>query len=110
MRILAAYDLKEGNREEVAGRFGVSVGMVKKLLLQRRRIGDVRPRHRNSGRRPALVERHGQELRELLARKPDLTLEQIHQALGLRCTEPDLRYALERMGLTYKGFDAGIYF
>jgi len=31
-RIVAAYDGQQGTREEVAQRFGVSVGMVKKLL------------------------------------------------------------------------------
>ncbi len=42
-RILAAYDDDEGTREEVARRFRVSLGMVKKLLQQRRRLGDIRP-------------------------------------------------------------------
>jgi transposase len=80
-RILAAYDQKEGNREEVARRFRVSLGMVKKLLQQRRRTGDLRPRHCNSGRRPTLVQSHRQKLRDLLTRKPDLTLEELRQAL-----------------------------
>ena len=40
-RILAAYDADEGTREEVARRFRVSLGMVKKLLQQRRRLGDM---------------------------------------------------------------------
>jgi transposase len=38
-RIVAAYDAGYDTREAVAGRFRVSVGMVKKLLQQRRRIG-----------------------------------------------------------------------
>ena len=36
-RILTAYDAKEGTREEIAARFRVSLGMVKKLLQQRRK-------------------------------------------------------------------------
>jgi len=31
-RILASYDQNEGNREEIASRYRVSLGMVKKLL------------------------------------------------------------------------------
>jgi transposase len=31
-RILSAYDSKEGTRDEIAARFRVSLGMVKKLL------------------------------------------------------------------------------
>ena len=41
-RIVAAYDAKEGTREEVAKRFKVSLGMVKKLLAQRGRTGGLR--------------------------------------------------------------------
>jgi transposase len=101
-RILAAYDQKEGTREEVARRFRVSLGLVKKLLQQRRRTGDLRPRHRYSGRKPTLVQSHQQRLRALLARKPDLTLEEMRQALAVGCTLQAIHYLLERMGLTYK--------
>ena len=37
-RILAAYDADEGPREEMARRFRVSLGLVKKLLQQRRAL------------------------------------------------------------------------
>ena len=101
-RILATYDQQEGTREQVARRFCVSPGMVKKLLQQRRRTGDLRPRHRFSGPKPKLVESHQQQLRQMLARKPDLTLEEMRQALTVRCTLQAIHYLLERMGLTYK--------
>jgi len=48
-RILACYDNSEGTREQVASRYRVSLGMVKKLLQQRRRTGDIAARHRYSG-------------------------------------------------------------
>ena len=38
-RILASYDHEDGTREEIAMRYRVSLGMVKKLLQQRRRTG-----------------------------------------------------------------------
>lgn len=101
-RILAAYDQKEGTREEVARRFRVSLGLVKKLLQQRRHTGDLRPRHRFSGPKPKLVQSHQQQLRQMLARKPDLTLEEMRQALAVRCTLQAIHYLLQRMGLTYK--------
>jgi len=56
-RILAAYDNDEGTRPEIAHRFRVSLGMVKKLLQQRRHTGDITPRHRFSGRKPTIVGR-----------------------------------------------------
>ncbi len=101
-RILTSYDQKEGTREEIAQRYRVSLGMVKKLLQQRRHTGDIRPRYYRCGRRPKIVPRHQQRFRELLERKPDLTLEQLRQATALDCTVQAIHYVLEKMGLTYK--------
>jgi len=101
-RILSSYDRNEGTRLEIAARYGVSLGMVKKLLQQRRRTGDIRPRHRYSGRKPTILPGHQQQMQRLLARKPDLTLNELRQAVALDCTLPAIHYALARMGLTYK--------
>ncbi len=57
-RILAAYDDDGGTREEVASRFRVSLGMVKKLLQQRRQLGDIRPQHHRSGCKPRIGASH----------------------------------------------------
>jgi transposase len=101
-RILATYDQGEETRETVARRFRVSVGMVKKLLQQRRRIGDLRPQHHRSGSKPRIVACHRQQMRTLLARKPDLTLKELRAATGLACTLPAIHYVLAKLGLTYK--------
>ena len=101
-RILATYDQGEETRETVARRFRVSVGMVKKLLQQRRRIGDLRPQHHRSGSKPRIVASHRQQMRTLLARKPDLTLKELRAATGLTCTLPAIHYVLVKLGLTYK--------
>ena len=101
-RILAAYDDDEGTREEVARRFRVSLGMVKKLLQQRRRLGDLRPQHHRSGCKPRIVASHQHQLRTLLDKKPDLTLKELRAATGLACTLPAIHYVLVRLGLTYK--------
>jgi transposase len=101
-RILASYDQKEGTREEIARRYRVSLGMVKKLLQQRRRTGDIAPQHHRSGRKPIIVPSHHRQMRALLGQKPDLTLNELRQAVGLKCTLPAIHYVLEKMGLTYK--------
>jgi transposase len=101
-RIVAAYDLNEGTREEVARRFRVSLGMVKKLLQQRRHTGDLRPRHRFCGRKPTILPHHHRHLSTLLDQKPDLTLQELRAATGLDCTLPAIHYALKKLGLTYK--------
>jgi len=101
-RILTSYDQKEGNREEIASRYRVSLGLVKKLLQQRRRTGDIAPRHRFSGPKPRILSSHQQQMRMLLGKKPDLTLAELRQAMQLDCTLPAIHYVLAKMGLTYK--------
>ena len=101
-RILASYDNEEGTREEIAHRYRVSLGMVKKLLQQRRHAGDIGPRHHRCGRKPMIVDTHRRQMRTLLSKKPDLTLKELRQAVGLDCTLPAIHYVLDKMGLTYK--------
>jgi len=101
-RIVAAYDNDEGTQQELAHRFKVSWDFVKKLFKQRRRTGDIAARHRFSGRKPLILASHQREMRAMLVQKPDLTLEEIREALGLSCTIQAIHYALDKMGLTYK--------
>lgn len=101
-RIVAAYDADQGTREEIAKRFRVSIAMVKKLLAQRRRIGDIGPQHHRAGRKPLLKPEHREQLAALVARKPDITLAEMRASLQLGCTLPAIHYVLARMGLTYK--------
>jgi transposase len=101
-RILASYDQKEGTREEIAHRFRVSLGMVKKLLQRRRQGGDIGPRYHRCGLKPGKVAAQGQAFGQLLSRKPDMTLEELRAATALDCTLPAIHYVLEKMGLTYK--------
>ena|ERR1700685_1407411 len=101
-RILAAYDNEEGTRPEIAHRFRVSLGLVKKLLQQRRRTGDIAPRHRFCGRKPMIVAAHRSQMRSLLAKKNDLTLNELREALGLKCSFQAIHVVLGKLGLTYK--------
>jgi len=101
-RILASYDNHEGTRPEIAHRFRVSLGMVKKLLQQRRHTGDIAPRHRFCGRKPMIVGAHQNQLRALLAKKSDLTLKELRAATRLKCSLQAINVVLGKMGLTYK--------
>jgi transposase len=101
-RILASYDKEEGSRQEVADRYRVSLGMVKKLIQQRRHTGEIGARHHRSGRKPLIMEAHRRQMGARLRDKPDLTLKELREAVGLQCTLPAIHYALEAMGLTYK--------
>lgn len=101
-RILKVYDRGESTREQVAHRFAVSLGMVKKLLARRRQGEEIGARYERCGRKPRIVESHRQALRKLLAQKPDMTLGELREALELECTLPAIHYVLAGMGLTYK--------
>ena len=101
-RILAAYAADDATREMVAARFRVSLGMVKKLIQQRRRLGEIGPQHLRAGRKPRILPVHREQLRRQLALKPDLTLAELRTATGLVCTLPAIHYVLADMGLTFK--------
>lgn len=101
-RIVAAYDRGDGTRQQIADRYTVSLGMVKKLLQQRRHTGDIAPRHRYSGRKPKITAKYQHQLRRLVRDQPDMTLEELREAIGLSCTPQAIHYALERMGLSLK--------
>ena len=79
----------------MAIRFDVSYGMVKKLIQQRRRIGDMSPHYHRSGRKPKILDSHCRET-------TDLALEELLVALGLDCTIQAIHNALANMGLTLK--------
>jgi len=101
-RIVAACDRGDATRKQVARRYNVSLGMVKKLLQQRRKTGDIAARHCFSGRRPQITLKHQRRLRRLVREHPDMTLEELRDATGLACTQQAIHYVLERMGLPLK--------
>jgi transposase len=101
-RILASYDNKEGTRDQIAVRFRVSLGMVKKLIQQRSRTGCIKARHHLAGRKPKILAKHRLAFSRNLKARPDLTLGELKEAVGLDCTLPAIHYVLADMGLTYK--------
>ena len=106
-RILTCYDKGEGTREQIALRFKVSLGMVKKLLQQRRRTGCIKDRHHLAGRKKTIVTEHRIAMRQHLKARPDMTLEELRAAVGLKCTLVAIHYVLADMGLTYKKRHSG---
>lgn len=107
-RIVAAFDRGDGTRLQIAERYNVSESMVKKLLKQRAKTGDIGNRHANSGRPPVISRRHEQRLRKLVKEQPDLTLAELRDALDLDITPQAIHYALERMGLPLKKRRSGL--
>jgi transposase len=101
-RILACCDEGKLTRQQSADRYRVSLGMVKKLLAQRKKTGDIAARHHEAGRKPLFTAAHRRHLGRLIDEQPDITLAEMRQALELKCTLPAIHYVLRGMDLTYK--------
>ena len=101
-RIMACYDEGKLTQQEVAERFRVSLGLVKKLRAQRQETGDLAPRHHKSGRKPLLTASHRQRIGQLIKEQPDITLAEMREALALHCTLPVIHYVVRDLKLTFK--------
>ncbi|NCA82271.1 MAG: hypothetical protein EOM72_05945 [Opitutae bacterium] len=82
--------------------FGVSLGMVKKLLHQRKVLGDIEALHWRAGRKTIILLRHNKMLLHFLKKHPDATLEKLRVALGMDCSLTTIHHALARWGMTRK--------
>ena len=105
-RILEAYLGKEGTREQMAARFRVSFGYVKKILRHYKRTQKMeRTRHR-PGRKPKFTPPIREQLRAWLKSQPDLTLRELQEKLWqeerLRSSQASLWTTLKKMGLRLK--------
>ena len=97
-RILTSYDQQEGTRDQVAHRYRVSLGMVKKLLQQRRRDRTHRGSPPVLRRKPLILAAHHRQLRALLGQKSDLTLKELRAGVALNCSLVAIHYALKKLG------------
>ncbi len=99
---MAACDERDATQGQIAQRFRVSLGMVKKLVAQRRRTGRLEAGYARCGRKPRLTKTHQRQLRTLLAKQPDLTLKEMRATLGWACSLAAIHYLLVKLELTYK--------
>lgn len=101
-RVVAAVDAESGTWEQIAGRFGVSVGFIAKLLKQRRTDGSITPRPHSGGQTPAIDARDAGRLAGLVEKRNDLTLHELADALGTGVSHMAVHRALVRLGITRK--------
>jgi len=101
-RVVAACDAREGTREQIAERFGVTDRWIRKLLQRRRETGSMAPFPRNPGRKRALNERQMERLRRLIHKRPDATLQELRTSLRVRVSIAALHRAVQALDLTFK--------
>lgn len=101
-RIVWAVDHHEGSRREIASRFRVDPSCITRLLQLRRETGSLRPRPHGGGKPPALDRDGLERLRALVRKRPDATLEELRQLLGLDGSIMLVWRALKKLGITRK--------
>jgi transposase len=101
-RIVAAVDRGVGSLPTLAALFDVSINCVANYLRLREQTGSLAPRPNPGGQRPAIPPERYDEVRQLLAVQPDLTLAQIRDRLGVDCSEAAVCRTLKKIGLTRK--------
>ena len=106
-KILEAYAHGEVTLEQLAERFRVSYGYVKKLRRQQLRHQKMERVRHQPGRKPKFTEAIRERLRGWLKQQPDLTLAELQEKLlehnQLRVSQPALWVVLRRkMGLRLK--------
>ena len=85
---------------ETARKFRVSPAWVRRLKQHRRqRGGDIAPR-RGGGSKPSKIDRA--KLAELVAARPDATLAELADGLGVACAKSAVHKALRQLKLSYK--------
>ena len=101
-RIVDCYDQGKHTQIQVAKRFSVSLGFVKKLLQQRSKTGDISSRYHRVGRKSIISENDQQSISHLVEQRPDITLEEIKENLALQCHITTIHYFLKKMNYSYK--------
>src|SRR5271165_6657273 len=101
-RVVAACDRGEGTREEIARRSRVGIAWVYRLLQRRRETGSIEPRPHGGGQKPAFDPPAAQRLRQAVADRPDATLEELREAVGVARGTSAVHRALEKLGLPRK--------
>ena len=102
IQIVEAYDARDGTRQQIAERFKVSLAMVKKLLVQRKKLGSLEPLNRRCGRKRILNKQDLKWLRETVEKKPDITLEELTVACSKPCSIMTISRELKNLGASFK--------
>jgi transposase len=101
-RILETIQRGDGSLRQIARRFLVSVSFITRLLQLHRSTGSLEPRPHGGGNPPILSPEDLQQLRELVQKQPDATLEELRQRLGVSCSLMTISRALCKLRLPRK--------
>src|SRR5215467_11930772 len=101
-RFLETVQRRDGSLRQIALRFLVSVSFVTRLLQLHRTTGSIEPRPHGGGNPAVLTPEDLERLHELIRKRPDATLEECRQRLGVSCSTMTISRALRKLGLPRK--------
>src|SRR5436305_3927927 len=101
-RILDTVQRGDGTLGQIARRFLVSVSFITRLLQLHRSTGSLEPRPHGGGNPAVLGPEDLEQLRELVQKQPDATLEELRQRLGVSCSLMTISRALRKLRLPRK--------
>ena len=97
-RVLGAYD-RGMKTKQIAEVFAVCPAWARRVKQRRRETGETTSRPMGGA---TVVKIDLVKLRELVVRQPDATIKELHQRLGVACSESAVVMALKRLDLTFK--------
>ncbi len=97
-RVLAAYD-RGMKTKQIADLFQVSSSWARRVKQRRRETGETTPRPMGGA---TVIKIDLARLAELVRKRPDATIRELHALLGVECVESAVCMALKRLGLTLK--------
>jgi transposase len=105
-RVLDAWQRGEGSQRQLAARFSVHLTFVRNLLRLYRQSGSLKARPHGGGRRPLAEGPVVERLAQMVAQRPDDTLDEHRERLaaqgGPAMSRATLARALQRLKLTVK--------
>jgi len=97
-RVLGAYD-RGMQTKQISDTFGVSRAWARRTKQVRREQNRITPLPMGGVR---VVKVDLEQLRKLVQQQPDATIAELHQRLGIDCSESAVGMALVRLGLSFK--------
>jgi transposase len=105
-RAIAAYEAGNGSQAEIARFYGVDISTFQRWLQRYRQIGLAAPLPRGHNP-PALSEEQMLRLGRLVQQRPDATLGQLRESLGVACSLVAIHNTLKRLGYRFKKNSSG---
>ncbi len=86
----------------IAQAYSVSIRTVYRLVKQKQETGSVALRTSQRGRKPVLTTGDKEKIRQCVDEKPDITINEIREKLGLSASYSTVERVIEGIGYTLK--------